>query len=423
MNANDKPASGMHLFYLDEAGVLFSEGTQELHLLNGTATVIWSLLEEGHDAQSARAALQQMYGLDAERSSQFVDAALAEWRDKGFLEGSPQHPPEHLAVAPAAPAPASRLAWHQHEIVEERHYRVLGSGFRLRFSSIVQARMVHPVLEHLEVPESSSDETAVDIVETANRLIVFRDREVFAECADITELAPIIYSLVWVAAVNNHEFFLDIHAGVIGDGAKCILLPAPQGSGKSTLTAALVHAGFQYFSDEVALLEEGSFNVFPVPLAICVKVSGIDALAKQFANLRELQVHQRADGKRVIYLPPPPQFRPPSGDAYPVAALIFPRYTPGAETILTRLSTCDALKRLLDECLVIRSPLDFTKIAALVQWMSQIPSYSLNFGSTDDAVAGVRSVFVACAETPQVAFGMNDAPADIASRPTNIDDG
>ena len=36
------PATGTRLYYLDDAGVLFSEATQELHLLNASATAIWS---------------------------------------------------------------------------------------------------------------------------------------------------------------------------------------------------------------------------------------------------------------------------------------------------------------------------------------------------------------------------------------------
>lgn len=415
------PAAGMHLFYLDGEGVLFSEATQDLHLLNPTATLIWSLLEEGHDADSASAALRELHGLDADRCRQLVVAALAEWRDKGFLEGSPKDQPAHRPIAPPAVTPASSPTWTQPKVVEERHYRMLGSGFRLCFSSVAQAQMVHPVIEHLEVPAPSPNETAVDIVETANRLLVFRDREFVAECADIIELAPIVYSLVWVTAVNNHEFFLDIHAGVVGDGAKCVLLPGPQGSGKSTLTASLVHAGFQYFSDEVALLEEGSFNVFPVPLAICVKAAGIDALAPRFANLRGLQLHQRADGKRVAYMPLAPEFRPASDDARPVAALVFPQYTPGTPTSLLRLSTCDALKRLLDECLVVRSALDFTKVAGLVQWISRVPCYRLSFRSTEDAVAEVRSVFGARAETAQVARDVHESSRQFALPGSGVD--
>ena len=211
-----------------------------------------------------------MYGLDAERSEQFVAAALAEWGEKRFL-GGPLPAPDAGPTASAATPQRTQPPWRQTGVLEQRHYRILSSRFCLRFSSDAQARIVHPVVEHLEVRESSPDETVVDILETADRLIVYRDREFFADCSGVAELAPIVKSLVWVTAVNDHRFFLNIHAGVIGDQSRCILLPAPPGSGKSTLTASLVHAGFEYFSDEVALLEEGSFDVFPVPLAICVK--------------------------------------------------------------------------------------------------------------------------------------------------------
>lgn len=407
MTQHAKPAAGMHLFYLDGAGVLFSETAQELHLLNPTATVIWSLLEEGHDAQSASGALRQIYDLDADCSRQFVDAALTQWRDRKFMEASLPGPPGEPPVAAEVIAPDGP-AWRQPQIIEERLYRLLGSRFRLGFSSIAQARMVHPVLEHLEIPASSLDAAAVDIVETANRLIVYRDREVFADCANITELAPIVKSLVWATAVNNHEFFLDIHAGVIGDGAECIVLPAPPGSGKSTLTASLVHAGYQFFSDEVALLEEGSFNVYPVPLAIGVKTSGIDALSNRFPKLRELQVHQRGDGKRVVYMTPPPECRPANDDPRPVAALVFPRYAPDAMTSLVPLVKFDALKRLLDECMAVPSPLDFVKVEALVRWISRTPCYSLTYGSTEAAIAEIRSVFAATVSAAPVPGGRND---------------
>jgi hypothetical protein len=73
-----------------------------------------------------------------------------------------------------------------------------------------------------------------------------------------------------------------MHAGVVAGPAGAILLPAPPGSGKSTLTAALVATGLDYFSDEVALLAEEDLAVMPFPLAMCVKDTGIDVLASRF---------------------------------------------------------------------------------------------------------------------------------------------
>ena len=392
MKPSDKPAGGTHLFYLDEAGVLFSEAKQELHLLNATATLIWSLLEEGHDARSASDALQQSHGLEADHSDNLVAAAIGQWRDSQLLECSPVEQTSGRSTALDAPAPAEGPAWHQPLIVEERHYRLLDSSFCLRFSSVAQMRMVHPVLEHLQVHESSLDATVVDVAETIDGLIIYRDREFFSECAGLAELAPNIKSLVWSTAVNNHQFFLDIHAGVVGNGSVCILLPGPPGSGKSTLTALLAHAGYEFFSDEIALLSEGTFEVVPVPLAICIKKSGIAALADAFPQLRQLPLHLRGDGKHVAYLQPPPETRPSDRTSRPVAALVFPRYEPLMAPTLEPMAKTVALKRLLEECVAVRTPLDRDRVAALVQWISRMPCYSLVFGSGSEAIGKIHSI-------------------------------
>ena len=390
MSLGVKPASGMHLFYLDDAGVLFSEATQELYALNTAAAVIWSLLEDGHDARAISAHLQRECGLEAERSERFVADALAEWRGKDFLD-PPSEP--RLTRGNAAPAPQQRQQplWREPAVVEERHYRILSSRFCVRFSSAEQALMVRPVIGHLEVEAPSPPETVVDILQVRERIVVYRDREGFADCSSASELAPIVKSLFWVTAVRDHEFFLSIHAGVIGDGRRCILLPAPPGSGKSTLTAALMHAGFEFFSDEVALLQEETCRVFPVPLAICIKSSGIAALADRFTDLGAYPVHRRGDGKHVIYMPPTHASRPATDEPRPVAALVFPRYTAGAPALLTALAKFDALEHLTRECLAV-STLAAAKVKTLIAWIARTPCYRLTYGSTDDAIAAIREV-------------------------------
>ncbi len=395
MSSADRPAAGTHLFYLDDAGVLFCEATQELHLLNTAATAIWSLLEEGHDAASAAAELQRLYDLDAATSAQFVAVALDEWRGRSLLEGSVGVPPAKPPDPAVALAARALPAWRESPAVEERHYRLLGAVFRLRYSSVAQVQMVHPVIAHLAIPDAPSPTFVFDFIEIAGRLIVYRNREALDACTGVIGLAPIVKSLLWVNAVNNFRYFLDIHAGVIGDGTRCAIFPAKPGSGKSTLTAALMHAGFEFFSDEVALLEEGTLGVFPVPLAICVKSTGVAALAERFPLLRELQVHHRADGKLVSYMPPPPECCPDGDHSRPVAALIFPRYVQDAATELVPLGAGVALKQLLDECMAVPVRLDEQRVAALVEWIARIPCRSLTYGSTNEAIAAVRSVLAA----------------------------
>ena len=385
-----KPAAGAKLFYLDDAGIVFCPATQELHLLNTTAAVIWTLMEEGHDAAGAASALREMYDLDAARAAELVSIALDEWRRKRLLDGA-LDAAELSPIVPLTPPRERQMPWQPFDAVEEHHYRLLSSCLQVRFSSLAQARMVHPILVHLETP-ACSGATVVDVVATTQGIAVYRDREFYSGCEAIDQLAPIVKSLVWQTAVRDHHFLLDIHAGVIGNGAACIIFPAAPGSGKSTLTASLVHAGFEYFSDEVALLREATFEVYPMPLAICVKTTGVPALADRFPELRGLAIHRRGDGKDVIYLPPPRASLPATSDSRPVAAIVFPRYTAGARTHCSSLAKVDSIKRMMDECLVVTPPLDVVKVDALVRWIEKTPCYSLSYGSNAEAVDVVKSV-------------------------------
>ena len=64
----------------------------------------------------------------------------------------------------------------------------------------------------------------------------------------------------------NHIF---IHAGVVGDGNRAIVIPGMSFSGKTTLVRALVQAGATYYSDEFAVLdEEGLVHPYPRRLSI-----------------------------------------------------------------------------------------------------------------------------------------------------------
>lgn len=391
MTTGLQPAAGVRLYYLDDAGVLFSQASQELHLLNPTATVIWSLLEEGLDEPAIATVLRDGHGLDEAQGRAFVSMALADWRAKGFIgDGAPPAAPD---PAPHAAATANEPPWIAPAAHREQCYRLLSSHIAIRYSSEPQVRVVHPVLEHLETGAEGTAPTQVDIVESDGRLLVYRDRMLYAESRGIDALAPIVKALVWATVLRDHAYFLNIHAGVVSDGRECVLLPAPPGSGKSTLTASLVHAGFEFFSDEIALLEDATLHVFPVPLAICVKDSGIDALAGRFPQVRTLPIHRRGDGKRVAYLPPPPDRRPSSERPRPVRALVFPRYVPGAPASLAPLPRAEALQRLLSQCLTVAEPLDVDRVETIVRWIAGIPCHALEFGNTDGAVEALASMF------------------------------
>lgn len=89
-----------------------------------------------------------------------------------------------------------------------------------------------------------------------------------SEVVEWEELAPALLHAVWdIHAIvpRATRDFLDLHAGSLSRSGHGLLLPASQDVGKSTLTVALMEAGFDYLSDEVAAIDPVTGRVYPFP--------------------------------------------------------------------------------------------------------------------------------------------------------------
>jgi hypothetical protein len=271
--------------------------------------------------------------------------------------------------------------------VVERRYRMLTTDFRIRFASTAQADCVHPALAHLEVDAPASDAVIHDVVETDAGHVVLDDLVPRAYCRDLRQLTPVMKQLVAHTARNRYRCFLEIHAGVVSNGEACILLPGASGSGKSTLTLGLVLAGLEYFSDEIALLDEGTLDVRPFPLGLGIKPGALHALESLCPEAAALDVHLREDGKHVRYLAPPADRRVPADTTRPARWLVFPCYQADVATELRPIARSEALRRLLQECTMLPRLLDETRVENLVRWMRRLECFELPMSSLDDAVA------------------------------------
>lgn len=267
------------------------------------------------------------------------------------------------------------------------HYRLLTTTFAIRCATPAMGALVHQALAHLQVPPSPHADAAFDVLAAADgRWLVCDDALPLRSSVSAAEVVPLIKQLLRERCINRHDFLIKIHAGVVSLGDACVLFPATAGSGKSTLTAGLIHLGARYFSDEVALLEPGTMNVRPVPLALTVKDGSVEPLSSRFPELHTLAVHEREDHQRVRYLPPP---QASLGDdrPLPVQWIVFPRYQAGSDTALVPLGRPAGLRRLLDEALVLPDLLDRQKVESLVGWMRGVECYELPNGSLDEAAA------------------------------------
>jgi hypothetical protein len=272
----------------------------------------------------------------------------------------------------------------------QRHYRLLTTTFRIRFATRAQDEIVHPTLAHLEIPEPPEIDVMLDLLELESGHVVMEDLVPLGHCIRLEQLAPIAKKSVRQLATGRYPYFLQIHAGVLCDGEKCLLLPGASGSGKTTLTAALARSGFQYLSDEIALLEEDTMHVSPLPISLTVKQDGVDVLAPFYPELPDLPSHKREDHHIVRYLAPVSTPVSLPLKTYPIGWIIFPRFSPHAATLLRPLNKAEALHRLMGECLLLPEPLTKRKVRNMVQWMREIQCFDLPMASLGEAVELVR---------------------------------
>jgi hypothetical protein len=389
-----RPARKTHLFVLDEQGVFYADADQELHVFNTSATFVWCCLEEGMDRRTIQTLYADRFGLEPGAASREVGALLRRFERRGWVQGpggrcaAPRRPRERRRRRLSrvrGPSDSCDTGRRDREAGRLQHsYQLLDTRFEVLFPGSAEASRAHPAMAHLEAGSPGPAHVQLQIEREGSGHVLREDGVRVEACSALDGLTPMLKGAIWRIAVNRHRFFMEIHAGAVYDGSSCIVLPGAPGSGKTTLTAALAAAGFGYLSDEVVLLEEGSLELRPVPLALTVKRGSLDLLADLYPGLRAHPAHQRQDGRVVRYVPPPKAARLPDAPL-PVGAVVFPRVAD--ETALRPLGRVEALQRMLDECLVVPERLSAGKVRRLVRWMRDLHCYEMSLASLPDAVA------------------------------------
>jgi len=391
-----------HLSFLplDDEVVVFSEEAQSLVGLNSSAAYIAQQVSAGTPPSTIALELARNGTTSAGEAANWIAATLDALRSHGMAAEGPLPEPgvseenrslqEQQARRVAMMPPYSVVA-----PVVERRYRLLNCVALMHFATAGQAEAVDAVLGHLAVGAGAQPTIVIDVhAEVLGdrgsvRSYIYCDGRPIEFTTGLFRLAPTIKSLLWLQAVDRYEFLFYIHAGVVGMGDKCILLPAAAGSGKSSLTAALVHRGYRYLSDEVALIEPTTFRVAPVPLAVCVKSTAWHLMRRYFPRIGKLMSHQRMDGKHIRYVPPPPGAVQQT--AAQVSHIVFPRYDANATTELRPIARSAALGRMMGECWAC-GHLDGANVQELIRWIGQIDCYELPFASLEDAADLVQQI-------------------------------
>ena len=155
------------------------------------------------------------------------------------------------------------------------------------------------------------------------------------------------WGLNWCVSAHCHQYLI-FHAAVVEKSGRALILPAPPGSGKSTLCAGLVNRGWRLLSDELTLIDIASCRVVPLPRPVSLKNASIDVI-RAFAPTAAIgpPVHDTTKGSVAHMRAPTDSVRRAAETARP-GWIVLPSYRAGVGSRLTPLSKARGLMQMAD---------------------------------------------------------------------------
>lgn len=197
------------------------------------------------------------------------------------------------------------------------------------------------------------------------------------------------WGLNWCVASQAHRYLI-IHAAVVEKGGFAAILPAPPGSGKSTLCAALVSRGWRLLSDELALIRLGDGKLLPLPRPVSLKNASIQIIrgyAPDGIFAREVTGTTKGT---VCLMKPPGDSVARAGEMAQVAWIIFPKYQPNTRPQLVALPKSRTFMRVAENAFNY-SLLGSRAFETLGKVIDGCQCFDFTYSALDDAIEAFSS--------------------------------
>lgn len=346
---------------------VFSDKRQRLFELNETAAWLARRLEAGTRWSALRDDLADQ-GLDPIIAGNYARDSLLMWSREGIA---------------TATLPAARRQQAARQTIEI-------AGFRrtLCYGSHALMERIAPVFVHLEAGDDDGA-TCYDIVAARDLAFVGRSGQP-ALIVTTLQAAPALKGVLIEDILTAPGAPIALHTACLARHGGALLLAGSPGAGKSTLTVALMAAGFGYGGDDIALVDHAG-HVQGLRFAPTIKTGSWRLIADLRADLARAPVHHRLDGKRIRFLSPGHG----SSGALPVRWIVTLRRSKGAPATLVREDPADALAALIREAYSSQGSASSADIRMLVDLVSGAECHALIYSDLDEAA---RTLAVLCAD-------------------------
>lgn len=192
------------------------------------------------------------------------------------------------------------------------------------------------------------------------------------------------WGLNWCISTHAQQFLI-IHAAAVEKSGFTAILPAPPGSGKSTLTAGLVSRGWRLLSDELTLITQAGM-IQPIARPISLKNRSIEVI-RDFApdafigkvvtdTIKGTVAHMRAPADSVA------RVMEPAAPGW----IIFPKFVADAPALLEPAERSHAFIELAENAFnySLQGTQGFLRLGNLIDCTE---AHHFSYGNLEEAVA------------------------------------
>ena len=359
----------LYAYIIDESLLLYSQKTQNVYGFEKGSAALFLQIDELVGNHSFEKITEQFPTLDTVLLKNMYDLAVCK-----------------EAVDVIEYEADMDLGTYIKDDLPRTYYQVDDTAFALHYPDNTFSKYLHPVYEHLHVEKPNAKTmVSVDFVKSNDLWEIHWNDTPVEMAIPKPRLATFLQEKMMTCTYQAQPYLIALHAASVEKNGNVIIMPAVAESGKTTLTATLLRHGFKLFSDESTSLDHDGY-VHPLPFCMNIKEGSWSVLAETYPKLCKRDTHSRFDGQNIRFLPPENIHK----GRQKASHIIFPKYTPGAKTSLTPISSKEALLKINEASYQVQDHMDENKFELILKNLISLPKYALEYSDTDEALASIN---------------------------------